>query len=83
MKNSLVAASCIVSGKVENSILFRGVTVGAGAEVRNCVIMQNCVIGPGAVVENIICDKSVTIGEGVRLSGSPQSPFVVGKEETL
>ena len=83
VKNSLVAASCVISGTVEGSTLFRGVSVGEGAVVRNCVIMQHCAIGAGAVVENIICDKNVTISPGVKLSGSEKSPFVVGKYETL
>ena len=83
VKNSLVAASCILAGTVENSILFRNVTIGAGAVVRNCVIMQNCEIGEGAVLENLICDKYVTITPGVRLSGSAANPFVIPKAQTF
>ena len=44
VRNSILAASCILSGTVEKSILFRGVTIGAGAIVRNCVLMQNVTI---------------------------------------
>ena len=83
VRNSIVAASCVLAGTVEKSTLFRGVTIGAGAVVRNCVLMQNVTIGAGAVVENLICDKGVTINAGVKLSGSEESPFVVGKNETL
>jgi len=83
VKNSMVAASCILSGTVEKSILFRNVTIGKDAVVRNCVIMQNCTIGEGAVVENLICDKYVTINPGVHLSGSEESPFVIGKYRTV
>lgn len=83
VKNSLVAASCVIAGTVENSTLFRDVTIGEGAVVRNCVLMQHCTIGPGVVVENLICDKDVTINAGVKLSGSEESPFVVGKKEIL
>ncbi len=83
VKNSLVAASCIVEGTVENSILFRDVIVGRGAVVRNCVLMQHCAIGPGAVVENLICDKFVSISPEVKLSGSETNPFVIGKQQTL
>jgi glucose-1-phosphate adenylyltransferase len=83
VKNSLVAASCILEGTVENSILFRNVEIGPGAVVRNCVLMQHCVISPGAVVENLICDKYVTISPEVKLSGSETNPFVIGKEQTL
>ena len=81
--NSLVAASCILEGTVENSILFRNVEIGEGAIVRNSVLMQHCVIGPGAVVENVICDKYVKISPDVKLSGSEKKPFVIGKRQEL
>ena len=75
----MVAASCIIAGTVENSILFRNVTIGEGAVVKNCVLMQNTVVAPGAVLENLICDKNVSIGAGVKLSGSMEKPFVIPK----
>ncbi len=83
VKNSIVAASCILNGAVENSILFRNVQIGKGAVVRNCILMQHCVIGAGAVVENLICDKYVSISPEVKLSGSETNPFVIGKQQTL
>ncbi len=83
VKNSIIAASCIISGTVENSILFRNVEIGEGAVVRNSVLMQHCVISPGAVVENVICDKYVTISPDVKLSGSEANPFLIGKSQTL
>ena len=83
VRNSMVAASCILEGTVENSILFRNVEIGEGAVVRNSVLMQHCVIGPGAVVENVICDKYVKISSDVKLSGSEKKPFVIGKRQEL
>ena len=83
VKNSMVAASCIIAGTVESSILFRGVTIGEGAVVKNCVLMQDTEIGPGAVLENLICDRKVSVGGGVRLSGSKDKPFVIGKRRSL
>ena len=83
VKNSLVAASCVLEGTVENSILFRNVEIGKGAVVRNSVLMQHCVISPGAVVENVICDKYVRISPDVKLSGSEKKPFVIGKRQEL
>lgn len=83
VRNSLVAASCILEGTVENSILFRNVEIGEGAVVRNSILMQHCVIGPGAVVENVICDKYVKISSDVKLSGSEKKPFVIGKRQEL
>ena len=83
VRNSMVAASCVLSGEVDSSILFRNVTIGEGAVVRNCVLMQHCQIGPGAVVENVICDKNVTISSGVKITGSETNPFVIGKRQSL
>lgn len=68
---------------MENSILFRSVQIGKGAVVRNSVLMQHCTIGPGAVVENVICDKNVKVSPDVKLSGSKNKPFVIGKKQEL
>ena len=48
MENVLVADGCMLEGEVEDSVLFRQVTVEAGAEVEHCIIMNDCVIGEGA-----------------------------------
>lgn len=81
--NSMISASCIIDGAVENSILFRGVTIGEGAVVRNSVLMQHCVIEPGAVIENMICDKNCRISGDVKLSGSEKKAFVLGRAQEL
>ena len=83
VRNSMIAAGCIIQGSVENSILFRGVTVEPGAVIRNSVLMQHCVISSDAVIENVICDKNVKISPDVRLSGSAAKPFVIGKRQEL
>lgn len=83
VKNSLVPTGCIIRGKVENSVLFRGVEIGKGAVVKNCVIMQKCRIQPGAVLENVICDKFVTIGSGNKLFGTLAKPMVIAKNSEI
>ncbi|MBR2570709.1 MAG: glucose-1-phosphate adenylyltransferase subunit GlgD [Clostridia bacterium] len=80
--NSLVADGCIIEGKVENSILFRGVRVRKGAVVRNSIIMQNSDVQENVEVENVILDKSVTIRAG-RLIGQKKYPILIGKGVTL
>jgi glucose-1-phosphate adenylyltransferase len=82
IKNSLVADGCIIEGTVENSVLFRGVRVRAGAVVRNSILMQESEIQEGAQVENVIFDKAVTIRSG-RLIGQRAYPVVIGKNMTL
>ena len=81
--NSLIANGCIVRGEVENSILFRGVTVGRGAKIRNSIIMQKCEIQNGALVENVICDKNVVITADKWLKGAAEYPLVIRKNTTI
>ncbi len=79
VKNSLIADGCIVEGTVENSILFRGVKVGAGAVVKNSIIMQDTHIGKKCDINYIITDKQVDIQDFRLLTGSQYYPLYVGK----
>lgn len=79
VSRSIVANGCVINGKVENSVLFRGVKVEEGAVVRNSVLMQRCVVKAGAVIENVICDKNGTITEGRCLKGEANYPLLVEK----
>ena len=64
IENALVADGCMLDGEVENSVLFRQVTVAKDAEVENCIIMNDCVIGEGAELKYVILDKNVTVTPG-------------------
>jgi len=75
----LVANGSVIAGKVENSILFRGVKIHKDARVTNSIIMQKGEIGPGAVIENVICDKDVRITAGKKLKGEANHPIVIEK----
>ena len=77
--NSLVADGCTVEGTVENSILFRGVSVAKGAVVKNCILMQNTRVGANARLECIITDKNVQVTEDCTLVASEHYPMAVGK----
>ena len=79
VSNSLIADGCRIEGTVENSILFRGVTVKPGAVVRNAIVMQDSVIQRRAEIENAILDKQVNVQENSRLISSPTYPLVVPK----
>lgn len=79
VSQSIVANGCVINGKVENSVLFRGVKIEAGAVVRNSVLMQRCVVKAGAVLENVICDKDGNITEGRYLKGETNYPLLVEK----
>lgn len=77
--NSLIADGCVIEGKVENSILFRGVKVCKGAHVRNSIIMQDGVILGGATVNCTVIDKDVLVRDGRLLSGHETRPFYIEK----
>jgi glucose-1-phosphate adenylyltransferase len=79
VKNSLIGDGCIIEGTVENSILFRGVKVGAGAVVKNSILMQDTAIGKKCEVDCIITDKNVKISDGRMLTGSKQFPVILDK----
>ena len=82
-KNVMVADGCVIEGKVENSVLFRGVKIGKGAKVKNCVLMQDTVIEDNASVEYVITDKNVTISEGKSLTGNDSFQVYVAKGQVV
>lgn len=79
LKNSLIADGCRIEGEVENSILFRGVTVAEGAVVRNSVLMQDTHVGREVELDYIIADKEVEITEGRMLMGAPRHQMIISK----
>ena len=83
MENVLVADGCMLEGEVEDSVLFRQVTVEEGAEVENCIIMNDCVIGKGAEVKYAILDKEVTVTPGAKLCGTKEHIIVIKKGQTV
>ena len=83
MENVLVADGCMLEGEVEDSVLFRQVTIAEDAEVENCIIMNDCVIGEGAKVKYAILDKDVTVSAGAELCGTKDHIIVVKKGETV
>ena len=83
VSDTLAANGCTIRGKVDHSVLFRGVVVEEGAVVKNCIIMQDAVIHAGAQISNAILDKNVVITEDKRLSGAFNYPMIIGKDITI
>lgn len=83
VKNSLVANGAIIEGEIENSIIFRGVTVKKGAVIKNSVIFQDSVIGKDAILNFVITDKGTKIGKNMKLFGNRAHPFVSSKYEVM
>lgn len=83
VSDCLIADGCTINGKVETSVIFRGVSVEEGAAIKNSVIMQGTIVGRGAKIENAIIDKDVTITPGAILIGGSSSPVIVHKGDTI
>ncbi|MBM7652839.1 glucose-1-phosphate adenylyltransferase [Neobacillus cucumis] len=72
LSRSLVSEGCKVFGKVENSVLYHGVTVSKGAVIKNSVILPNSFIGENAVINRSIIGSDSFIGANVQLGESNQ-----------
>ncbi len=79
VNNSLISDGCQIQGRVEDSLLFRGVTISKRAVVKNCIIMQNVYISEGCELECVIVDKNSMFRPGIKLIGQADYPVVIGK----
>ena len=77
--NSLVADGCYIEGKVENSILFRGVRVDAGVRISHSILMQDTHVCKDAVLSYAITDKEVLINPSRMLMGHDTYPLAIAK----
>ncbi len=81
--NSLIADGCVIEGRVENSILFRGVRIGKNAVVKNSILFQDTQILSGAFANCVIADKNVVVRNDVMLSGHPTMPLYIEKSKMI
>lgn len=79
ISNSLIADGCKVDGRVENSILFRGVEIKKGAVVQNSILFQHTVVESDSRLNCVISDKDCRILEGRVLSGHSTAPYFIRK----
>jgi glucose-1-phosphate adenylyltransferase len=79
VQNSMVANGCLISGKVENSIISREVKIGKNSTIKNCIIMQKSNIGENCYLDSVIIDKDVKVESGTILTGTADSPVVIPK----
>lgn len=83
IQDTVIADGCMLEGSVKNSVLFRQITVGAGAKVEDSIIMNDTVIGEGAELKNVILDKNVTVAPGAKLIGTKSNPIVIKRGESV
>ena len=79
VSNSLIADGCRIDGEVENSILFRGVTVAKGAKIKNSIVMQGSFIGENSTLDCVIIDKAAVLKPNKMLCGASNYPVYIGK----
>jgi glucose-1-phosphate adenylyltransferase len=79
VSNSMIADSCTIEGEVENSVLFRGVSVGKGAKISNCIVMQSARIDSNVKLNYVIIDKDVLIKDNRILMGFDSYPLYIAK----
>ena len=72
VQNSLVTEGSTVSGTVDFSVIFAGVTVEEGAEVRDSIVMPGAVIKKGAKVNYSIIAENTVIGENASVGVRPE-----------
>jgi len=58
---SLVSGGCIVSGKIQSSLLFSGVRVHSNAIVKSAVVLPGAQIGRGARLHRVVVDSECQI----------------------
>jgi len=82
VEHSMVCNGCQILGRVENSILSPGVSVGAGAVVRDSILLPDSTVGDGAVVERTILNERSSIAPGA-VVGTADKITVVGDSSTM
>ena len=83
VENIMAADGCVIEGEVENSVLFRGVTIEKGAKVKNCILMQDTIVKAGTELEYVISDKDVVISENKSMKGTDSYPIYITKSATV
>ncbi|MFJ4623884.1 glucose-1-phosphate adenylyltransferase family protein [Streptomyces sp. NPDC088812] len=61
VRSSIVPADLVNAGRVERSVVYPGVTVGAGASVRDCVLLPGTVVPEGERLESAILLEDGTV----------------------
>lgn len=72
--DSMISDGTIVLGKVHESILSSGVSIGKNAKVLGSIIMQNAVIEEGATVVNSIIAEGTVVKSGVTVGHEEIEP---------
>lgn len=67
LRNCYITEGCEISGEVDHSVIFEGVTIEEGAKVEDSIVMSGAVICKDAVVYKSIVGNNVTVGSGATI----------------
>lgn len=82
-QGALISNGCTVAGDVRDSIVGRGVKIGAGAHIDNCLLMPGAEIGENAILTNVIVDKDARIIHKKELAGYEEDPLYIARREVV
>ena len=74
VERSIIGEGSDIYGKVYNSVIGCGVTIGEGTVVRDSIIMNGTVIGAGCELNKAIIAENVEIGNNVKLGVGEEVP---------
>jgi glucose-1-phosphate adenylyltransferase len=80
VRESLVNEGCSIEGKVENSVLFQGVSIGKGTIIKESVIMPDAVIGQNVLIERAIVPGEMLIPDGMVIRSMDDEIILVTNE---
>lgn len=67
VERSIIGEGSDIRGKVYNSVIGCGVTIGENTVVRDSILMNHTVIGKNCEINKAIIAEDVSIGDGVKL----------------
>ncbi len=74
VEKSIIGSDSTICGKVVNSVIGCGVTIGEGTTVRDSIIMNETVIGKNCEIEKSIIAENVKIDDDVHLGIGEEMP---------
>ncbi len=72
IENSMITEGSSISGEVDFSVIFSGVTIEEGATVNYSILMPGTVVKSGAKVEYAIVGENCVVESGARIGVSPE-----------
>ncbi len=74
VKKSLVSEGCRIFGKVYNSVISIGATIGAGSYIKDSIIMPNVKIGKNVIIDKAIIGEETVIDDNCIITCLEQDP---------